>query len=154
MDPARSLADAEPAPYWLDDPGRPGAEPALAGVEHCDLLVVGGGYSGLWTALLAKERDPGLDVVLVEAQRIGWAASGRNGGFCAASLTHGAGNGRERFPEEFDTLQRLGADNLRGLLDTVQRYSIDCELERNGSLDVATEAHQVEWLREEAAAEG
>ena len=56
---AQSLAGARPRPYWLDDPGKPDALPALTGDEHCDLLVVGGGYSGLWTALLAKERDPG-----------------------------------------------------------------------------------------------
>src|SRR4051794_8213386 len=102
MDPARSLADTEPSPYWLDDPGRPAAGPALTGGEHCDLLVVGGGYSGLWTALLAKERDPNRDVVLIESDRIGWAASGRNGGFCAASITHGALNGIARWPGEFD----------------------------------------------------
>ena len=55
------------------------------GRDSCDLVVVGGGYTGLWTALLAKEADPGRDVVVLEAGRVGWAASGRNGGFCAAS---------------------------------------------------------------------
>lgn len=80
-----SLADAQPVSYWLDDPGKPRPEPALTGSDTCDLLVVGGGYSGLWTALIAKERDPGRDVVLVEGREVGWAASGRNGGFCAAS---------------------------------------------------------------------
>lgn len=82
---ARSLSDAKPVSFWLDDPGRPEALPALTGDEHCDLLVVGGGYSGLWTALIAKERDPERDVVLIEGHEVGWAASGRNGGFCAAS---------------------------------------------------------------------
>ena len=79
-------------------PGRPPPRPALQAPARTDLAVVGGGYTGLWTALLAKERDPGRDVVLLEGDRIGWAASGRNGGFCAASLTHGEANGRERFP--------------------------------------------------------
>ena len=74
--------------------------------------MVGGGYSGLWTAVLAKERDPSRDVVLLEGDRIGWAASGRNGGFCAASLTHGKDNGAQRFPDEIDTLERLGRQNL------------------------------------------
>lgn len=82
---AHALADAEPTPFWLTDPDRPAARPALVGDETCDLLVVGGGYSGLWTALIAKERDPQRDVVLIEGAEIGWAASGRNGGFCASS---------------------------------------------------------------------
>jgi glycine/D-amino acid oxidase-like deaminating enzyme len=151
MDAARSLAEAEPRPYWLDDPGRPPARPALAGDESCDLLVVGGGYSGLWTALLAKERDPGRDVVLLVADRIGWAASGRNGGFCAASLTHGFGNGLARWPDEIDTLQRLGDRNLDAIEETVGRYGIDCDFERTGEIDVATAPHQLEELREGAA---
>ena len=87
---------------------------------------------------------------MVEAERVGWAASGRNGGFCSASLTHGAANGRERFPSEFDTLQRLGADNLAGLRAGVIRHGIDCELEPTGELSVATEPHQVPWLEEAA----
>src|SRR5690606_27544725 len=59
-----ALADAKPLAYWLDDPARPEPEPELRGDTHCDLLVVGGGYSGLWTALIAKERDPAREVVL------------------------------------------------------------------------------------------
>jgi len=78
-----SLVDAATTPYWLDDPGRPAARPPLEVHGSTDLCVVGGGYSGLWTAILAKERDPGRDVVLLEADRVGLAASGRNGGFCA-----------------------------------------------------------------------
>src|SRR5690242_6409175 len=99
MDPAHSLADVQYTSFWLADPARPEALPALVGDVSCDLLVVGGGYSGLWTALIAKERDPSLDVVLVEGKEVGWAASGRNGGFCAASLTHGFFNGLERWPD-------------------------------------------------------
>ncbi|MEU6388808.1 FAD-binding oxidoreductase [Streptomyces sp. NPDC046939] len=143
-----SLADAKPVPYWLDDPGRPEARPALIGDEHCDLLVVGGGYSGLWTALLAKERDPGRDVVLVEAKEVGWAASGRNGGFCAASLTHGTANGLARWPAEIKKLEELGAANLDAIEEVVARYSIDCEFERTGELDVATQPHQMTELRD------
>jgi len=104
----RSLVAAAPVPYWLDSPERPTPRPALKTAVSCDLAVVGGGFSGLWTALLAKETDPDREVVLVEGGRLGWAASGRNGGFCEASLTHGEANGRAHFPDEYETLERLG----------------------------------------------
>ncbi|MFF0112068.1 NAD(P)/FAD-dependent oxidoreductase [Streptomyces prasinus] len=142
-----SLADARPTAYWLDDPARPGPRPALTGDETCDLLVVGGGYSGLWTALIAKERDPDRDVVLVEGREVGWAASGRNGGFCAASLTHGLANGLARWPDEIHELERLGARNLDAIEETVARHAIDCDFERTGELDVATEPYQARELR-------
>ncbi|WP_328667728.1 FAD-binding oxidoreductase [Streptomyces sp. NBC_00322] len=145
---ASSLSDAQPVSYWLDDPAKPGALPALTGDEHCDLLVVGGGYSGLWTALLAKERDPGRDVVLIEGREVGWAASGRNGGFCAASLTHGLGNGLARWPGDMAKLEELGGRNLDAIEAAVATYSIDCDFERTGEIDVATEPHQAEELRE------
>ena len=106
IDPAiaRSLAAAVPRSYWLDQPDAPDPLPALAGGITADLAVIGGGFTGLWTALLARERYPELDVVLLEAKTTGWAASGRNGGFCSASLTHGIGNGLERFGAEMPLL--------------------------------------------------
>ncbi len=143
---ARSLADVQPGSFWLDTPDRPAARPPLAGSTTCDLAVVGGGYSGLWTALLAKERDPERDVVLLEADRIGWAASGRNGGFCAASITHGEANGRERWPHEYDRLAAIGRRNLDEIEEAVARYGIRCDFERTGELTVATEAYQVDAL--------
>ncbi|MFE9255977.1 NAD(P)/FAD-dependent oxidoreductase [Streptomyces sp. NPDC006879] len=145
---AQSLSEALPRSYWLDDPGKPAPQPALTGDESCDLLVVGGGYSGLWTALLAKERDPDRDVVLIEGQEAGWAASGRNGGFCAASLTHGLSNGLSRWPGELAKLEELGSRNLDAIEEAVARYDIDCDFERTGEIDVATEPHQVAELKE------
>ncbi|WP_093798772.1 FAD-binding oxidoreductase [Streptomyces sp. Wb2n-11] len=145
---AQSLSGAKPVSFWLDDPEKPAPRPALTGDERCDLLVVGGGYSGLWTALLAKERDPGRDVVLIEGHEVGWAASGRNGGFCAASLTHGLSNGISRWPGELAKLEELGERNLDAIEAAVAEYGIDCDFERTGEIDVATEPHQLEELRE------
>jgi glycine/D-amino acid oxidase-like deaminating enzyme len=143
---ARALADAVPEPYWLGQAGAPPAADPLDGIGAADLAVVGAGYSGLWTALLAKERDPGRDVVVIEAGTAGWAASGRNGGFCAASLTHGFDNGLSRFPDEMDTLERLGRANLDGIEQTVHRYGIECDFARTGELNVATADWQVREL--------
>ncbi|WP_308466350.1 NAD(P)/FAD-dependent oxidoreductase [Rathayibacter soli] len=139
--------------FWVAD--APGTRrPALAQALRSDLVVVGGGYLGLWAALLAKREDPARRVVLLEARRIGWAASGRNGGFCEASLTHGELNGMSRFPKEFDRLQQLGRENLDAIESTLAELSIDAEFERNGAFTVAVEPHQVEWAREAAAEDG
>ena len=130
----RLVMAARPAPFWLDRPDAPAPREPLRGDASCDLAVIGGGFSGLWTALLAKEANPGRSVVLIEGNRIGWAASGRNGGFCEASLTHGADNGRERFPAEFGTLQRLGAENLDAIEAAIGAYGIACDFERAGTI--------------------
>ena len=133
-------------PLWLDTPDRPAPRAPAAGVLHADLLVVGGGFTGLWTALRAVERDPGLSVVLVEADRIAEHATGRNGGFCEASLTHGEANGRTRWPDEYDRLHELGLRNLDAIEETVERYDIDCGFARGGTLAVATRPHEVAHL--------
>lgn len=148
MDRLAAFADATPLSFWLDDPAAPVPDPPLVGRTTADLVVVGGGYTGLWAALLAKVDDPSADVVVLEADRCGWAASGRNGGFCAASITHGLANGIERFPDEIHTLERLGAENLDAIEATVGAEGIGCDFERTGELDVATEPHQVGWLRD------
>lgn len=146
-----SLIDASPTPFWLDSPDRPAPAAPQTADTSCDLAVVGGGYTGLWTALLAKEANPARDVLLLEARSAGWAASGRNGGFCAASLTHGTANGMARFPDEVPVLDKLGRANLLAIEEAVERYGIDCGFERTGELDVAVEPHQVDWLREDVA---
>jgi glycine/D-amino acid oxidase-like deaminating enzyme len=142
----RALAPSRHAVFWLED--APGARYPRAAATSADLTVVGGGYAGLWTALLAKRRNPGAHVVLLEAATVGWAASGRNGGFCSESLTHGEANGRRRWPEEYDTLERLGAQNLDSLVTDVAELGMDVQLERTGELSVALEPHQVAWARE------
>jgi glycine/D-amino acid oxidase-like deaminating enzyme len=145
-----ALADAKPEPFWLDDPARPEPRPRLDETITTDLLVVGGGFCGLWAAIIAKQRRPDRDVVLVEADRIGWAASGRNGGFAEASLTHGPDNGALHFADELTTLDRLADENFAAFRATVATHDLDAEWEETGVLTVATEPHQVDELRDAA----
>jgi glycine/D-amino acid oxidase-like deaminating enzyme len=140
--------DAAPRPFWLDTPDAPPERPPLEAVVEADLVVVGGGLTGLWAALQAAEE--GGRVVLVEAERLAFGASGRNGGFCVASLTHGIENGLARWPDELATLERLGRQNLAGIRETVARHRIDCRWEDTGMIHVATAAHQLSGLAEAA----
>jgi glycine/D-amino acid oxidase-like deaminating enzyme len=143
------LRDAAPRAFWLDHPDAPPTRPPLDGSAEADLVVVGGGLTGLWTALQAAEE--GKRVVLLEGERIAFGASGRNGGFCAASLTHGIANGLARWPGEMETLERLARENLDGIRATVTRNAIECGWQDRGVIDVATEPHQLEWLAQQAA---
>jgi len=143
------LADAELRPFWLDTPERPEPRPPLEGAAEADLVVVGAGLTGLWTALLAAEA--GERVVVLEAERVAFGASGRNGGFLDASLTHGLPNGIERFPREIARLEELARENLADTEAALSRHGIDARWERTGLLDVATRAHEVDGLAEHAA---
>ena len=142
----RALADVSTLPFWLDSPQAPEPAAPLQGHDECDLAVVGGGLTGVWTALLAKERDRDRKVVLLEADRIGWQASGRNGGFCMATLTHGGANGLSHFREEMDQLDRLGLENLDEVERAVAGYEIDCDWRRTGEIHVAVAPWQVREL--------
>jgi glycine/D-amino acid oxidase-like deaminating enzyme len=143
----RALAGAAPAVFWTDRPDRPEQSPPLAAVVDADLAVIGGGFSGLWTAMHASE-EPGRRVVLLEAERIGYGASSRNGGFCDASLTHGLANGAAHWPDELETLVRLGDGNHRDLLASLRTEAVDAAVEEVPELSVATEPWQAEELGE------
>jgi glycine/D-amino acid oxidase-like deaminating enzyme len=144
--PHEAWADSKFEPLWLDTVERPALRPRASRHACVDLLVVGGGFTGLWTALRAVERDPNLKVLLIESDRIAEHASGRNGGFCDASITHGRENGLARWPEEYATLHRIGQQNLADIERTVRRYGIDCGFARVGVLTVATRPHEVAAL--------
>jgi len=142
-----AYADAEPRSFWLA-PAHDSA-PALHGVVTADLCIVGGGFTGLWAALYAKALDPARDVVLLEAETAGFGASGRNGGFCVASLTHGIDNGLARFASEMEVLERLGLENFEGIRSDLARCGIDCDFEATGELLALTDAYQEPWIAEE-----
>jgi glycine/D-amino acid oxidase-like deaminating enzyme len=141
-----AIADADQYPYWMEDADEPDSNATLVRTESCDLCVVGGGYTGLWTAIVAKERDPSADVVLIEAHECGSAASGRNGGFMDASLTHGVGNAMARWPDEIEILEELGRRNLNEIEAAIGKYGIDCDYERTGVIEVANKYHPPTYL--------
>ncbi len=145
-----SYADAVPRPFWLDSPAAPAPHPPLEMDAEADLAVVGGGLSGLWAAILAKEDAPGADVVLLEGETIGFGATGRSGGFFMSSLTHGIDNGLARFPGELPALERLGLENFTDTVAALERHRIDCDLVLGGDLTVALEPHEEAWLEKGA----
>ena len=145
----QSLADTRLGCYWIEDIEETARRyPRLEQDLEADDVVVGGGYAGLWSAIKLKTLHPARRVVLLEAHRVGWAASGRNGGFCEASITHGEPNAQARWPDEVQTLRRLGYENLAAIEAFIEQHQLDVEFERTGQLTVANEPHQVEWIGE------
>jgi glycine/D-amino acid oxidase-like deaminating enzyme len=143
---AQALADAKPAVFWSDRDDAPPPAPPLVGTRTADLTVIGGGFTGLWTAIQALEDEPGLSVVLVEGESCGFGASSRNGGFCDSSLTHGLENGLSHWPDDIETLVHLGRENLNGIEAAVKRYSIEADFRRAAEIGVATEPWHLDHL--------
>ncbi|HUP54356.1 MAG TPA: FAD-dependent oxidoreductase, partial [Methylomirabilota bacterium] len=144
--------------YWLREPG-PAADPPLATTDHLDVdvAIIGAGFTGLWTAIALTDTDPSLRIAVLEAETVAFGASGRNGGFCEASLTHGLANGIKHFPDELPRLEQEGIDNLQGLIDFTRAHGIDCDLEETGTLALADQPYQVDEFRawvDEAAEHG
>ncbi|WP_088288584.1 FAD-binding oxidoreductase [Kineosporia sp. A_224] len=146
-DAARAaLEGVRDVPVWLDTPDRPARRAALDGDLVVDLAIVGGGLTGLWGAVLAAQAAPARSVALLEGGDVAWAASGRNGGFCSSSLTHGLANGLSRWPDEMPTLLAMGEENLDAIEATVAEHGIACDFRRSGELTVAVEPWQVAEL--------
>lgn len=141
------IEDAAPRVFWTDRPGAPGPYEPLHGRAVADLLIVGGGLTGLWAAVLAKQENPACDVVLVERRSIAYGASGRNGGFISDSLTHGLAHGARMWPDEIGTLLALGRANLAAIAEFVAAHGIDADLRLVGKTTVAVAPYQVAELR-------
>jgi glycine/D-amino acid oxidase-like deaminating enzyme len=147
--PQTSFVDAEPAVYWTSQPRPVPIQPPLHADTTADLVIIGGGFTGLWAAIEAKQRDPNRDVVLLEMERIAFGATGRNGGFLEPSLTHGLQNGLARYPaDEMQTLLRLGDQNYAEIANFTRGHQIDCDLQEHGVIWAATAPHLAEAIPE------
>jgi glycine/D-amino acid oxidase-like deaminating enzyme len=124
--------------------------PALKGPVGADVVIVGAGFTGLWTAHHLLDADPSVRVVVLEQAHVGFGASGRNGGFCEASLTHGLRNGLRHFSDEIGILEREAQLNFTEFLSFIRTNSIDCDLELTGRLVFGDQAHHIDEFHEEA----
>ena len=133
-------------PFWLQqalDAEQAPACPPLQGDTHCDVCIVGGGYTGLWTALMLKAQNPQLDVLLIEADVCGAGASGRNGG-CALSWSAKYFTLERLFGvQEAVRLVRESEQSIRAIGDYCRQHGIDADYRLDGTLYTATNAAQV-----------
>jgi len=153
-----SLPSVEPRlpSWWLEDAlareGNPAPAPALAGDAIADVAIVGGGYSGLWTALALRERAPELRVTLLEAEICGHGPSGRNGGFVHGYWASLPGVlsvlGEERALE----LARAGEQIIPGIRAWAEGRGEDVWLVEAGMLEVSAAPAQDGSIESAAAA--
>ncbi len=140
--------------FWLDDVAAGPARAPLEGPRDADVCVVGAGFTGLWTAYELKRANPALEVVVLEAECVGFGASGRNGGWVLGAISGSESAWR----------RRAGTDASRRMLEAIQatvgevhnvveREQIDCDWHQGGSLTVAQNETQLARLRAILAAE-
>lgn len=132
--------------WWLEqalaaDPGQPC--PPLTGSAQADVCIVGGGYTGLWTALELVERDPALDIVVLEADICGGGASGRNGGFVTAWWDELPEMIESFGPEPALFLAQASSDAVEEIGRFCAREGIDAHYRRTGYLWAAAAPAQL-----------
>lgn len=143
-----SVGDARRVSVWLDRPDSLTVEVSdgvSGGRADADLLVVGGGLTGLWAAIEAT--GAGREVLVVDAGQIGSGATGRCGGFVNASVTHGIPHGHARWPDEMPTIVRLQTELWDDTLKLLADHGAGDVIEPCGKLSVATRQHQLTQLR-------
>ncbi|MFI5321491.1 MAG: NAD(P)/FAD-dependent oxidoreductase, partial [Myxococcota bacterium] len=137
--------------YWLAVHPR-AALPPLEGRHEAQFVVVGAGFTGLWTALQLKALDPAADVAVVEQGVAAHGASGRNAGILGETIDHGHALAVAHFGrDEAARLAVVGRDNVAEMLAFLEARGIDCDFERSGQLHVALSEAHIEDLRESLA---
>jgi len=144
-----ALKHTRMSPFWLDDDARPLPCSKLEEIIDSNLLIVGGGFTGLWAAVQAKESAPSRDVVVIEANTVACGASGRPGAIVSTSVMHGLSNAKRIFPNDLAILEELGQENMQGFRESLERYSINADDEWNGELTVAVNKDGMSILRDE-----
>jgi glycine/D-amino acid oxidase-like deaminating enzyme len=141
--------------YWLAQLP-PRQVTSLQSPAETDLVVIGGGLTGLWTALFLKELDPSREVAVVEQGIAAWGASGRNAGMLAETIDHTHGLAIQHFGEaEAARLAALGEQNVRELTDFIRDRDIQCDYQPSGRFMASfTEAHLAEAGRNLEIARG
>ena len=125
-------------------PGRP----ALGSDLQVDVAIVGAGYTGMWTAYYLLQRDPSLRVALLEAQVVGFGASGRNGGWCSALLPMGLDAvAAQSSRSQAVRLQTVMHETVAEVGRVVQAEGIDCHFAHGGYLSLARSDIQMQRER-------
>ncbi|MFZ5869011.1 MAG: NAD(P)/FAD-dependent oxidoreductase [Actinomycetota bacterium] len=140
---------------WFDQLGDEAdrRRPPLDGDEDADVCVVGGGFTGLWTARWLLAAEPSLRVLVVEAETAGFGASGRNGGWASALFPRSAQSlARSHGRPAAAAMRQAMRAAVRDLGTTASRDGIDCDYRRGGTVVVARSAPQLERARAEVAA--
>ena len=140
-----------PHGYWLEEAGEVSPLPRLVGERGADVVVIGGGYTGMWAAWHLKKLEPEADVVLLEGDVCGRGPSGRNGGFCN-SMWFSLPNMRERWGDSGAlAVAHAARDAIDGVEAFCREEGVDAWFRRGGYLQVSTApAHDGAW--EEAVA--
>lgn len=126
--------------WWLREAVAPDARPPLDGDVDADVVVVGGGYTGMWTAWFISELEPNARVALIEADRCGMGPSGRNGGF-ANSMWPSLGSLRDRFGSDAALeIARASEAEVDGIGAWCEEQGVDAWYRRGGYLQVSTAA--------------
>ncbi len=135
--------------WWSALEPSPSARPPLQGHADVDVAIIGGGFSGLWTARELLRRDPTLHVAVLERDVCGFGASGRNGGWASALYPQSAAAVARIAP---DAPARLGAVLRRAVIelgDELERDGIEADFHRGGTLTFARNDFQVARLHDE-----
>lgn len=136
--------------FWLDQVGERSTRPTLQGTHEADVCVVGGGFTGLWTAYELLQADPGRKVVVLEAEQVGFGASGRNGGWVLGKVSGSAKAWQRRGGSRGPRAMSRAIQGAVGQIgEVVAREGIDCDWRQGGSLSVARNQPQLARLRSE-----